>query len=126
MGVTKPLLWLFASVGVVALVAAAVVGTLYVSGFWEDDKPPIRIVPAQQQPSEPFLTGGEAAAKANAKVREGVSEAGRSDLSVACDADEYNSQTRNWIVLCIVAGPQNSLELWYKVDGLTGLTVPIN
>lgn len=71
-------------------------------------------------PSGPRLTGAEAAGKASALVKRGIAESGRRDLSAFCEYEDYNSRTREWIVLCIVVGPQNAMEIRLTVDDQTG------
>ncbi len=107
------------SLGACLLLAGAVSGTLYASGFWDDDENAVNITPARPK-AERFLTPGEAAAKASASVRGAVSETGRSDLSAACKTDSYNANSKDWIVVCTVSGPQNVLEFWYSVDDYSG------
>ncbi len=97
------------------LLAGTVSGTLYASGFWDDDAV-VSITPARPQP-EKLLTGGEAAAKANAEMLNSLT---RRDLSITCRPDDHNTQTRDWIVVCTVAGPQSVIEAWFRVDDRTG------
>jgi hypothetical protein len=113
-------------------IAVLVVGSVVLGGLavalstdTESEPPPI-IVPnrteAPATPSGPFLTGAEAAAKAEGTLRQAVVNAtGRQDLSYACDAEDYNSRTHQWIVGCLVPGPQNAIiNFRFTVDDRTG------
>jgi hypothetical protein len=71
-------------------------------------------------PTGPRLTGAEAAGKASAEVRSTILETGRSDLSLTCDAEDFNDRTGMWIVYCLVVGPGNALEFRFKVNDFTG------
>lgn len=118
-----------AFVGIMAVAVAA----LFVAGVTlaivegDDGDEPIRVVPQRQAPtpSGPRLTGGEAAGKAGAVVQRLISESGRGDLSVTCDAEDFNDRTGMWIVRCLTVGPESSIEFRFTVNDLTGQVTPV-
>src|SRR5438094_4424298 len=67
-----------------------------------------------------FLTGAEAAARAEQFIRttfeERALESGI-DLSNSCETEDFNAQTKKWIVRCTFAAPSN---LRFHVDDATG------
>lgn len=85
---------------------------------------PRRDPPARSAPVEtgPRLTGGEAAAKVEAEFRRARLRVTATGISFACDAEDYNRITRDWIVLCVLTGPGPGREHYrVRVDDATGL-----
>jgi len=70
-----------------------------------------------------FLTGGEAAARAEQFIRttfeERALESGidLSKVTTSCETEDFNAQTKKWIVRCTFAAPSN---LRFQVDDATG------
>lgn len=70
-----------------------------------------------------FLTGAEAAARAEQFIRttfeERALESGidLSKVTTSCETEDFNAQTKKWIVRCTFAAPSN---LRFQVDDATG------
>ena len=70
-----------------------------------------------------FLTGGEAAARAEQFIHttfeERALESGidLSKVTTSCETEDFNAQTKKWIVRCTFAAPSN---LRFQVDDATG------
>ncbi len=70
-----------------------------------------------------FLTGGEAAARAEQFIHttfeERALESGidLSKVTTSCETEDFNAQTKKWIVRCTFAAPSN---LRFHVDDATG------
>lgn len=106
------------------LAAAVAVGVvLELQDNADASSSPRRDQPVRSEPVDtgPRLTGGEAAAKADAYLRRELSERGTTGISLACDAEDYNSITQDWIVLCVLAGPARAADVRLRVDDATGL-----
>jgi hypothetical protein len=97
---------------VAAFAALFAVGLALWIAEGEDGAQPVRVVPTRTRPaptpSGPLLTGAEAAGKASAHWLDALLESDRRDISVFCDAEDYNSRTHTWIVLCSLVGPANT------------------
>ena len=70
-----------------------------------------------------FLTGAEAAARAEQFIRttfeERALESGidLSKVTTSCETEDFNARTKKWIVRCTFAAPSN---LRFQVDDATG------
>ncbi|MEX2159550.1 MAG: hypothetical protein WEB04_09140 [Dehalococcoidia bacterium] len=110
----------------VAAVLATAITIGVVIGF-PDEASPRRDPPSRSLPVDtgPRLTGGEAAAKGEAYLRRELSERGTTGISLACDAEDFNTGTEDWIVLCVLAGPARAADVRLRVDDATGLVTLI-
>jgi hypothetical protein len=68
----------------------------------------------------PLLTGAEAAGKAEAEIRRQLSERGGTGISIFCEAEDFNQNTGNWIVLCLGTGPGGATSFRLTVHDRLG------